>query len=194
MSRPKVLPALLPGSATSAGTERFRKRFANGHGDHFYRALADGPVVSSLGLGTYLGECDDGEDARYVATVIAAVGKGINLFDTAINYRCQRSERAIGEAIRILIARGTIRRDEIVVCTKGGYIPLDRTPPATKEGYRGFLDSEYYGPGIMRPDDVVAGGALSLPGYPNPPNPPPPAEPPPPFSHRPFPPNPPPQP
>jgi aryl-alcohol dehydrogenase-like predicted oxidoreductase len=165
MSRPKVLPALLPGSATSAGTERFRKRFANGHGDHFYRALAEGPIVSSLGLGTYLGECDDGEDARYVATVIAAVGKGINLLDTAINYRCQRSERAIGEAIRILIARGSIRRDEIVVCTKGGYIPLDRTPPATKEGYRGFLDSEYYGPGIMRPDDVVAGGHCLAPGY-----------------------------
>jgi aryl-alcohol dehydrogenase-like predicted oxidoreductase len=165
MSRPKVAPALLEGCATIAGTERFRKRFAHGQGDQFYRLLADGPLVSSLGLGTYLGECDDGDDARYVATVIAAMGKGVNLVDTAINYRCQRSERAIGEAIRALIAKGTIRRDEIVVCTKGGYIPLDRTPPATKEGYRGFLDSEYYGPGVMQPDDVVAGGHCLAPGY-----------------------------
>jgi aryl-alcohol dehydrogenase-like predicted oxidoreductase len=165
MGRSKVLPSLLEGCATIAGTDRFRKRFADGHGDRFYRLLANGPLVSSLGLGTYLGECDDGDDARYVATVIAALGKGVNLLDTAINYRCQRSERAIGEAIRILIAKGSIKRDEIVVCTKGGYIPLDRTPPATKEGYRGFLDSEYYGPGVMQPDDVVAGGHCLAAGY-----------------------------
>jgi aryl-alcohol dehydrogenase-like predicted oxidoreductase len=165
MSRPKVVPSLLEGCATTAGTERFRKRFTGGHGDQFYRLLAEGPLVSSLGLGTYLGECDDADDARYVATVIAAVGKGVNLLDTAINYRCQRSERAIGEAIRVMIAKGAIRRDEIVVCTKGGYIPLDRTPPATKEGYRGFLDSEYFGPGVMEPDDVVAGGHCLAAGY-----------------------------
>jgi aryl-alcohol dehydrogenase-like predicted oxidoreductase len=165
MSRPRVAPSLLEGCATIVGTERFRKRFVGGQGDQFYRLLADGPLVSSLGLGTYLGECDDADDARYVATVIAAVGKGVNLLDTAINYRCQRSERAIGEAIRVLIAKGAIRRDEIVVCTKGGYIPLDRTPPATKEGYRGFLDSEYYGPGVMEPDDVVGGGHCLAAGY-----------------------------
>jgi aryl-alcohol dehydrogenase-like predicted oxidoreductase len=165
MSRPRVAPSLLEGCATIVGTERFRKRFVGGQGDQFYRLLADGPLVSSLGLGTYLGECDDADDARYVATVIAAVTKGVNLLDTAINYRCQRSERAIGEAIRVLTAKRAIRRDEIVVCTKGGYIPLDRTPPATKEGYRGFLDSEYYGPGVMEPDDVVGGGHCLAAGY-----------------------------
>ncbi|HMI48290.1 MAG TPA: aldo/keto reductase, partial [Gemmatimonadaceae bacterium] len=81
------------------------------------------------------------------------------------NYRCQRSERAIGQAVRTSIATGAIKRDEVVVCTKGGYIPLDRTPPATKEGYRGFLDSEYYGPGVMEPSDVVSGGHCLTPGY-----------------------------
>jgi aryl-alcohol dehydrogenase-like predicted oxidoreductase len=165
MSRSKGLPPLLQGCATAAGTDRFRRRFANTQEDHFYRLLADGPFVSSLGLGTYLGECDDDEDARYVATVIAALEHGVNLLDTAINYRCQRSERAIGEAVGILVTRGKIRRDEVVICTKGGYIPLDRTPPATKEGYRGFLESEYYGPGVMKPDDVVAGGHCLTPRY-----------------------------
>lgn len=165
MKRSTGLPPLIEGCATAAGTDRFRRRFSNVRDDHFYRQLANGPVVSSLGLGTYLGECDDGEDARYVATVVAALENGVNLLDTAINYRCQRSERAIGEAVRFLVAKGEIKRDEIVVCTKGGYIPLDRTPPATKEGYRGFLDSEYYGPGIMHPEDVVAGGHCLSPGY-----------------------------
>ena len=165
MSRSKALHPLVEGRATAEGTRRFQKRFENGQIDHFYRPLSDGLVVSSLGLGTYLGECDDAEDGRYTATVIAALEKGVNLLDTAINYRCQRSERAIGEAVRILISRGDIEREEIVVCTKGGYIPLERTPPGTKEGYRGFLDSEYYGPGIMQPEDVVSGGHCLTPRY-----------------------------
>jgi aryl-alcohol dehydrogenase-like predicted oxidoreductase len=122
-------------------------------------------LVSSLGLGTYLGECEDAEDARYTATAIAALARGVNILDTAINYRCQRSERAIGEAVRATISSGDMARDEIVVCTKGGYIPLERTPPATKEGYRGFLHSEYYGPGIMGPDDVISGGHCLAPRY-----------------------------
>jgi len=165
MSRSKALQSLVEGRATADGTQRFRRRFETGQMDHFYRPLSEGLVVSSLGLGTYLGECDDGEDSRYTATVIAALGKGVNLLDTAINYRCQRSERAIGEALRILTSRDDIERSEIVVCTKGGYIPLERTPPGTKEGYRGFLDSEYYGPGVMQPEDIVSGGHCLTPRY-----------------------------
>ncbi|HEX3533817.1 MAG TPA: aldo/keto reductase [Gemmatimonadaceae bacterium] len=165
MSRSKALQSLVEGRATAEGTQRFRQRFENEQIDHFFRPLSDGLVVSSLGLGTYLGECDDAEDSRYTATAIAALGKGVNLLDTAINYRCQRSERAIGEAVRVLTSRDDIERSEIVVCTKGGYIPLERTPPATKEGYRGFLDSEYYGPGVMQPDDVVSGGHCLTPRY-----------------------------
>ena len=155
----------MEGRATAEGTRRFQKRFARSQPDHFYRPLADGALVSALGFGTYLGECEDSEDARYTATVIAALGKGVNILDTAINYRCQRSERAIGEALRTVISSGEIARAEIVVCTKGGYIPLERTPPATREGYRGFLHSEYYGPGIMAPDDVVSGGHCLAPRY-----------------------------
>jgi aryl-alcohol dehydrogenase-like predicted oxidoreductase len=165
MSRTKEIQPLLAGRATVEGTRRLGKRFQNRQADHFYRLLSDGVTVSALGLGTYLGECDDAEDGRYVATVVAALTKGVNLLDTAINYRCQRSERAIGEALRLMIARGTIRRDEVVICTKGGYIPLDRVPPATKEGYRGFLDSEYFAPGVMQPDDVISGGHCLTPEY-----------------------------
>jgi aryl-alcohol dehydrogenase-like predicted oxidoreductase len=165
MSRTRALESLVEGRATPEGTQRFQKRFARTQPDHFYRPLADGAIVSSLGMGTYLGECEDAEDARYTATVIAALEKGVNILDTAINYRCQRSERAIGEALHTMISNGDITREEVVVCTKGGYIPLDRTPPATKEGYRGFLHSEYYGPGVMEPDDVVSGGHCLAPRY-----------------------------
>jgi len=165
MARQKVLDSLVEGHATVVGTRRFQERFAETQRDHFYRPIAGETLVSSLGLGTYLGDCDDAEDARYTSTTRAALDRGVNLLDTAINYRCQRSERAIGQAVRTSIATGAIKRDEVVVCTKGGYIPLDRTPPATKEGYRGFLDSEYYGPGVMEPSDVVSGGHCLTPGY-----------------------------
>jgi aryl-alcohol dehydrogenase-like predicted oxidoreductase len=165
MTRQAGLQTLVEGRATPEGTRRFRGRFAETQTDHFYRPLADGPLVSSLGLGTYLGECDDSDDARYTATASTALEKGVNLFDTAINYRCQRSERAIGEAVRNVVSRTEITREEIVVCTKGGYIPLDRIPPATKEGYLGFLESEYYGPGVMEPSDVVSGGHCLTPRY-----------------------------
>lgn len=165
MSRPKRSDSLVEGGATIGGTRRLQNRFAESYSDHFYRPFADRSLVSSLGLGTYLGDCDDAEDARYAATIGEALHRGVNLLDTAINYRCQRSERAIGTALRNVFAKGLIARDEIVVCTKGGYVPLDRIPPATKEGYRGFLQSEYYGPGVMAPGDVVSGGHCLTPGY-----------------------------
>ena len=72
--------ALVEGRATLEGTNRFRKRFAKTHGDNFYRELASGPFVSSLGLGTYLGECDDTEDAHYEKVSIEEMHAAIRKF------------------------------------------------------------------------------------------------------------------
>ena len=156
---------LVEGCATAAGTRRRKDRFAATYTDDFYRVISREVAVSALGIGTYLGDCDDAEDARYTRTCVEALTRGINVVDTAINYRCQRSERSMGAALKSAIERGVVARDEVVVCTKGGYIPLDRTPPGTKEGYRGFLQSEYYGPGIMTPADVISGGHCLAPRY-----------------------------
>src|SRR5918998_3226766 len=86
----------LPGLATAEGTARYRERQAALAAAGFFRPFAAGTLVSSIGLGTYLGEPDEAEDARYRASVRAALAGGVNLVDTAINYRCQRSERAVG--------------------------------------------------------------------------------------------------
>src|SRR6476469_2170347 len=165
MTRTGDTQVLVKGRPTADGTRRFRKRFARTRPEQFYRPIADDALVSSLGFGTYLGECDDAEDARYTVTIGAALERGINLIDTAINYRCQRSERAIGKALRNSFAAGTVKRDEVVVCTKGGYIPLELTPPATREGYNAFLDGEYFSTGVMDPSDVVSGGHCLTPRY-----------------------------
>jgi aryl-alcohol dehydrogenase-like predicted oxidoreductase len=169
-ARPSKLPPStpasgIPGYATPSGTRRFAKRFTAGFSSDFYRELPDGIAASSIGMGTYLGECDDTEDARYVNVLAAGVARGINLIDTAINYRCQRSERAVGEAIGHAVDNGYARRDEIIVSTKGGYIPLDGSPPASRLLYDEYLASEYFDRGVMAASDVVSGGHSIAPAF-----------------------------
>ena len=153
------------GHATADGTARFAKRFSSTLSPQFYRPAVDDISVSSIGMGTYLGDYDDAEDARYVTVLAAGIECGLNLVDTAINYRCQRSERAVGHAIRRVIENGVASRDEIVVATKGGFIPLDGSPPASRELYDSFLAAEYFDRGIMSRNDVVSGGHSIAPSF-----------------------------
>ncbi len=122
-------------------------------------------TVSSIGMGTYLGECDDEEDARYMDVMKAGLQRGLNLLDTAINYRCQRSERAVGRALAEAVASGIAAREEIVVCTKGGYVPLEGSPPASREEYEAYLKAEYFDRGVISRSDLVAGGHCLTPGF-----------------------------
>ena len=147
--------------ATTSGTERFRQRFADGLADDYFRPFAGELVASSIGIGTYLGECDDSDDARYAEALRTAIETGINVIDTSINYRCQRSERIVGTVLREAIASGTAARDEIIVCTKGGYVPLDGEAPATREEYLSYLRRTFVESGIV-PEEDVAGGGHSL--------------------------------
>ncbi|HYN83168.1 MAG TPA: aldo/keto reductase [Gemmatimonadaceae bacterium] len=155
----------IAGHATAAGTKRFVQRFSADYSPEFYRGLSSNVSVSSIGMGTYLGDCDDVEDARYVTVLAAGLEHGLNLLDTAINYRCQRSERAVGEAIRKAVDVGLAQRDEIVVATKGGYIPLEGSPPESRHLYDVYLASEYFDKGIMTAEDVVSGGHSLNPAF-----------------------------
>lgn len=44
--------------------------------------------LSSLGVGTYLGSETEAEDEKVTCGIIESVGHGINVIDTARNYRC----------------------------------------------------------------------------------------------------------
>jgi aryl-alcohol dehydrogenase-like predicted oxidoreductase len=153
------------GEATSAGTRRFADRFAGSFAPDFYRHTASGLTLSSIGMGTYLGECDDDEDQRYVDVLAAGVSSGLNVLDTAINYRCQRSERAVGRALRKILDSGLAKRDELVVCTKGGYVPLEGSPPESRAEYDAYLEREYFSSSVMAKDDIVAGGHCVTPRF-----------------------------
>jgi len=127
--------------------------------------LGAGLTAASLGIGTYLGECTDSDDAGYASAIAVALRRGINVIDSSINYRCQRSERVVGAALRDAIDAGVVARDEVIVCTKGGYIPLDDTAPATRDDYLAYVQRTFVDPGIVSPDDVVGGGHSLAPSF-----------------------------
>src|SRR5687767_13651210 len=162
---PKSAEHEAPRQATPDGTARYRARHVEHLARDFYRAGPFGISLSSIGIGTYLGDDTDADDAAYADAVRHAIAGGINIIDSAINYRCQRSERAVGRALSSALVAGEVSRDELVICTKGGYIPLDGYPPSTPEGYQGYLRREFYARNVMTAKDVVSGGHCLTPGF-----------------------------
>lgn len=152
--------AAIEGSASTTYAARFAERYTS----DFYRGGFGSCTLSSIGVGTYLGECTAADDAAYESAITTAIDEGVNLIDTAINYRCQRSERCVGRAVQQSLKNGTAR-DAIVICTKGGYLPLDGHPPESREEYRLYLKREFFDPGILTPDDVVSGGHSLAPSF-----------------------------
>ena len=151
----------LTGSATLEGTTRYRERFKDRAASGHFRKQHD-LWLSSIGTGSYLGDADDETDARYTAAVIRAVQLGANVIDTASNYRFQRSERAIGKALHDLTEAKDFSRDEIIICTKGGYLPFDGAPP---RDVRRYVEETFVAPGIAAFEDIVGGSHCVTPSY-----------------------------
>jgi aryl-alcohol dehydrogenase-like predicted oxidoreductase len=146
--------------ATLEGTTKYAEKFRGHAAEGHYREV-QGLVLSSLGVGTYLGQPNETTDAGYAAALVAAVESGINVIDTAINYRLQRSERSVGTALKVLAHKG-FTRDEIVVCTKGGYLTPDGTMPDDPNRY--FFE-EYIQKGVFTAKDIAAGCHCMTPAY-----------------------------
>jgi len=162
-----MLARMIKGHATAAGTEKFRDRFSElREAGHFRRPEqvrgASELWFSSLGMGTYLGEVDEASDQLYRQAAEAALRSGINVVDTAINYRHQRSERNLGAAIRELIERAELQRDEFVVCSKAGYLSFDGSVPSDPIQY---FSKEYLEPGIFKREDLAGHMHCMAPGF-----------------------------
>ena len=155
------------GHASPSGTARFRSRFpAFTKAGHFRRCECGKPLselwLSSIGIGTYLGEPDAVTDQRYTDAVDAAIDRGVNVLDSAINYRLQRSERNIGGALKQAFESGKTQRDELLICTKAGFLTYDGTVPADPRRY--FLE-EYVESGVAPRDELVGGMHCMAPAY-----------------------------
>ncbi|MBI5958868.1 MAG: aldo/keto reductase [Chloroflexi bacterium] len=143
----------LRGHATPEATAEYAQHQGSRAAEGHFRTTANGLVVSSLGLGTYLGQPDDTADAAYQSAIERALTLGCNHIDTAINYRFQRSERAVGKALAAAVRRGDVRREEVVIATKGGFVPFDGAAP---DDPRRWVYQKYIETGLAHPNDFVA--------------------------------------
>jgi aryl-alcohol dehydrogenase-like predicted oxidoreductase len=157
----EVSPNMLtPGYATPEGTDRYRQRFQAKMPGHFREF--QGLWLSSIGIGTYLGDPTAAFDGLYREAVGDALENGINVIDTAVNYRHQRSERAIGQALQQAISTGKVLRDEVLIATKGSFLNFDGAEPDDASEYfqHTLIDA-----GLFRPEEVVAGCHVMTPKY-----------------------------
>jgi aryl-alcohol dehydrogenase-like predicted oxidoreductase len=123
----------LKGFATEAGTDAYYRRSQYDevnlevHPTNFKNPFESvGLKISSLGIGTYVGEPDDITDyLLYDAIKTSVLSGGINHIDTAPNYRYTKSEKTVGRILTTLDNKYGITRDQLFVATKGGYIPED---------------------------------------------------------------------
>lgn len=150
--------------ATTEGTANYKGRCTGVIAESHFRQ-SQGLWMSSIGLGSYLGAPDERTDEAYQSAVKRAVELGCNVFDTAANYRCQRSERNIGDALAEMFAQGRSARDEIVVSTKGGYVPFDATPPRNRQEMIAYIEETFIKPGVCRWDDFVQSSHCMTPAY-----------------------------
>jgi aryl-alcohol dehydrogenase-like predicted oxidoreductase len=110
-------------TATKEETFNFAKKFS--HYKDFFIGSND-LIFSKLGLGTFNKEPYKEENYvfHYIEGVKEAVKNGINLIDTASNYRYGQSEKEIGEALKELYDEGITKREELIIRSKGGFIQL----------------------------------------------------------------------
>ncbi|MBI3999524.1 MAG: aldo/keto reductase [Candidatus Omnitrophica bacterium] len=147
--------------ATLKGTEKYANRFPEATQAGYFRKV-NGLLLSSIGVGTYLGEMDDRTDELSYKALEQCLGSGVNVIDSAINYRSQRSERVIGNVIYDLIEKKKLTREEILISTKGGFIPFDGDDPSNAAEY---FEENYLSLGILKPGDVVQGCHAMTPTY-----------------------------
>jgi aryl-alcohol dehydrogenase-like predicted oxidoreductase len=151
---------LIQGYATSEGTARYRQRYTERLPGHYRQS--QGLWISSVGLGTYLGDATAEVDDRYSETIVHAARSGVNVFDTAVNYRHMHSERAVGRAIAELISSGAIQRDELLLATKGGFLSYDGKEPDDPSAY---FQEKLVRTGLVQPEEIVAGCHTLSPRY-----------------------------
>jgi aryl-alcohol dehydrogenase-like predicted oxidoreductase len=86
---------------------------------HLRHVTATDWTISRLGFGAYR----TGRTATHRRALVDALSVGVNLIDTSANYMGGESEEMIGETLSHLIQNLKIlRRDEIVVISKAGYM------------------------------------------------------------------------
>ena len=150
---------MISGSATSEGTRKFAQK--SGVNQENFNEFAN-LTLSNVGIGTYLGDADSRTDELVTNAVKQSILSGVNVVDTAINYRAQKAERSVGKAISELIQDTKITRDEIFLSTKNGYVTNDAD---VQLGFWEYVKEEYSQKGVIKEGDVTSGYHCMTPTY-----------------------------
>ncbi len=150
---------MISGFATSEGTKRFAQN--SGVNQANFNDFVN-LSLSNIGIGTYLGDPDSRTDELVKNAVKQSVLSGINVIDTAINYRAQKAERSVGKAISELIQEEKISRDQLFLSTKNGYVTNDAD---VKLGFWEYVKEEYSQKGVIKEGDVTSGYHCMTPTY-----------------------------
>lgn len=142
---------MICGGATPEGTAGFA---AGSPANQSNYAKFAGLTLSNVGMGTYLGDPNEETDGMVSEAVKASVRAGINVLDTAINYRSQKAERALGTAVARMVDDGEISRDQMFVSTKGGYVTNDADIDL---GFWEYVRERYVNPGVIGSGDISSG-------------------------------------
>ena len=143
---------MITGYATSEGTKKFAGK-QNEDIKKNYKNIQN-LTLSNVGVGTYLGNPDSETDYLVQNAVKKSILSGVNVIDSAINYRAQKAERSVGNAIAQLIDNNDISREEIFVSTKNGYVTNDGD---IKEDLMQYVMREYGKTGIVKEGDISPG-------------------------------------
>jgi aryl-alcohol dehydrogenase-like predicted oxidoreductase len=155
---------ILEGNATPDGTRKYSDyAISQGKPRNHFKSF-ENLHLSSLGMGTYLGQVSKEDDQAVENAVYQSVRSGaINVIDTAINYRAMKSEKSIGRALLRLVNDGVISRDEVFVSTKNGYITNDGDYPnidVMEYMHRMYIQTE-----VITADDISSGYNVIKPSY-----------------------------
>tara|TARA_Y100000590_G_scaffold463064_1_gene628828 strand:- start:3207 stop:4301 length:1095 start_codon:yes stop_codon:yes gene_type:complete len=140
---------MISGFATNIGTKNFSEKFLSENYNEFQSLY-----LSNVGIGTYLGEPDAKTDESVKNAVKKSILSGVNVIDTAINYRAQKAERSVGKALSELINENSIKRDEVFVSTKNGYVTNDGD---IQEDFMQYIIREFGKTGIVKEGDISSG-------------------------------------
>ncbi|MCX6074844.1 MAG: aldo/keto reductase [Campylobacterales bacterium] len=148
--------------ATKEGTFGYLKKFGK-YSKDFYRFNGE-LFFPSLGIGTYKAEPYKEENyiINYSEAIKTALRNGIHFIDTAINYRYQMSEREIGEALFEMMESGEIKREEVIIASKAGFIPLDFPFP---ENPYGWIQENMITAGLADKEEIVIDQHCMTPAY-----------------------------
>ena len=152
------------GFATSEGTKNYTEyAISQGRPISHFKSF-DSLHLSSIGMGTYLGQPSEEDDQAVENAVFESVKSGaVNVIDTAINYRAMRSEKSIGRALLRLVKDRIISRDQIFISTKNGYITNDGDYPNID--VMEYIQRMYIQTDVITADDISSGYNIINPNY-----------------------------